>query len=234
MTLHDSGHAVHFQGAGPIAGSCLSSSFAAPIVTVRPVLVIVEGVHDVEFLRRISGMLHAKDERLPDLEGMERRGELIFIPIGGVGIASWTQRFRPLDLPEFYLLDGELPPETDRRRRILQSLDDRPRSIGRLTSKRSAENYLHPAAIAAICGVEIEFGDLDGVVGLLARAIHQRWNGGTWDRLTPSQRRRRMAKAKKRLNTQVASQMIPALLAVRDPTGEVEGWLHSIAELASP
>ena len=178
-------------------------------------------------------MLHTKDAGLPDLEGMERRGELIFIPIGGVGIASWTQRFRTLDLPEFYLLDGELPPETDRRRRILQSLDDRPRSVGRLTSKRSAENYLHPAAIADVCGVEIEFGDQDDVVGLLARAIHQRWNGGSWDRLTPSQRRRRMAKAKKRLNTQVASQMIPAHLAERDPTGEVAGWLHSITELAS-
>ena len=47
-------------------------------------LVIVEGPNDIEFLRRISAILHRDDPRLPDLADMERRLALVFVPSGGV------------------------------------------------------------------------------------------------------------------------------------------------------
>jgi len=47
------------------------------------VFVVVEGSNDIQFLNRISRILHADDPRLPDLAEMERRGELIFVPFGG-------------------------------------------------------------------------------------------------------------------------------------------------------
>ena len=56
------------------------------------ILLVVEGIHDVEFLRRISHMLHADDPHTPDLSAMERRGELIFIPSGGGDPRLWADR----------------------------------------------------------------------------------------------------------------------------------------------
>ena len=41
------------------------------------VLVVVEGINDVEFLRRISRIVHIEDVSLPDLAAMEAAGRLI-------------------------------------------------------------------------------------------------------------------------------------------------------------
>ena len=46
----------------------------------RPVLVVVEDVNDIQFLRSISAMLHDHDCDLPDLASMERAGRLAFVP----------------------------------------------------------------------------------------------------------------------------------------------------------
>src|SRR5690348_15080942 len=53
-------------------------------------LVVVEGKHDVEFLRRISRILHRDEARLPDLSGLEGSGRLVFVPFGGGDIFGWT------------------------------------------------------------------------------------------------------------------------------------------------
>jgi hypothetical protein len=46
----------------------------------RPVLVVVEGETDIQFLRRASAVLQADDQSLPDLGQLERRGKLVFAP----------------------------------------------------------------------------------------------------------------------------------------------------------
>lgn len=70
-------------------------------------LLVVEGVHDIEFLRRISRMVHAREPRLPDLAAMESADNLIVVPFGGGDVVAWAQRFAALALPQIYLFDRE-------------------------------------------------------------------------------------------------------------------------------
>ena len=79
-----------------LAGKAKRRSRRSP--GVAKLIVVVEGRHDVEFLRRISKMLHVADRRLPDLGERERAGELIFLPIGGGDIASWGTALAGLHL----------------------------------------------------------------------------------------------------------------------------------------
>ncbi len=67
------------------------------------VLVVVEGVNDVEFLRRISAMLHEQDRHVPDLAAREANGELVFLPIGGGSVTAWSDRLAPIGCREFHI-----------------------------------------------------------------------------------------------------------------------------------
>jgi hypothetical protein len=91
------------------------------------VLLVVEGTNDIEFLRRISLILHTHDLSRPNLAAMEQRGELVFVPFGGGKVAAWTHRLDPLGKPEFHLLDHELPPETEHRRHAVETINRRDR-----------------------------------------------------------------------------------------------------------
>jgi hypothetical protein len=55
-------------------------------------LVIVEGQHDVAFLRIISRILHSDDPTLPDLGTLEHAGALVMVPIGGGDLLAWAAR----------------------------------------------------------------------------------------------------------------------------------------------
>jgi hypothetical protein len=94
------------------------------------------------------------------------------------------------------------------------------------------ENYLHPVAVREACGVDVAFGDFDDVPAIAAIAQLRQADGRTWKALSHRARRRLRHKAKKWLNRQAVDQMTPALLAERDPHGEVLGWLTTIADLA--
>jgi hypothetical protein len=69
-------------------------------------LVVVEGKHDVEFLKRISRILHVREGRLPDLSELESSGRLVFVPFGGGDIFGWTHRLAGLGR-ELHLYDRE-------------------------------------------------------------------------------------------------------------------------------
>ena len=58
----------------PLAVTSSSPGAHAPRLPTVKVLVIVEGVHDIEFLRRISVILHAANPRLADLADMGAPG----------------------------------------------------------------------------------------------------------------------------------------------------------------
>jgi hypothetical protein len=198
------------------------------------VLVVVEGPNDVEFLRRISRVVHTREADLPDLATMERQGQLIFVPLGGGGIAAWDNRLAPLGLPEFYLFDRELPPETDVRQAIVDRVNQRDGCHAVLTRKRSVENYLHPLALERAGGVPIEFGDFDPLADFVAKASFEESQPAMPWELLPRRAWRRLAnRAKRWLNTRVVDQMTPELLDARDPDGEVRSWLGAIARLVS-
>lgn len=111
------------------------------------VLWVVEGQNDIEFLRRISSILHAAALTVPDLTAMERRGQLVFVPCGGGELWPWSFRLAHLGRPEFHLYDRESPPETEVRRQVAQIVNLRPGCRAVITEKRSLENYIHPQAV---------------------------------------------------------------------------------------
>jgi hypothetical protein len=61
--------------------------------------------------------VHHDDPGLPDLADMEGRLALVFAPTGGVDLST-AFRFAGLGLPEFHLLDRDIPPATQTRQQV--------------------------------------------------------------------------------------------------------------------
>jgi hypothetical protein len=194
-------------------------------------ILVVEGAHDVEFLKRISRILVQVDSSVPDLGQWESDGVLAFVANNGTSTPFPTGF--SADYPvEFHLLDRETEPTTTQRETIARALNTRPNCQAVLTSKRALENYLQPDAISEAGGVEVGFGDFDDVAEIVARASFQSDESRGWESLSRRARRRLRDKAKKWLNREAVDRMTPERLAERDPDDEVIGWLQTIAELA--
>jgi hypothetical protein len=204
---------------------------AIPPRTVRA-LVIVEGSFDVEFLKRVSRILHADDPNLPDLRALEQAGTIIFVPIGGSNFCHWTHRLAGLEIPEFHLYDREVPPLTAEREQAADLVNRRPGCHAVLTSTRAIENFLDPHALLEARGIDIAFGDHDDVPQLVAQRMLELSGGPVWSELPSRGRRRLRDRAKKWLNTEAVARMTAARLAERDPDGDIRLWLTTIAWMA--
>lgn len=195
-------------------------------------MIVVEGRHDVEFLKRISTILHAERPELPELAGLERQGVLIFIPAGGNDFRPWLARLAPFDCAEVHLYDRELPPVSVERERWAAEVNRRPRCRAFVTERRSLENYLHPAAIYEARGMNLAFSAADDVAELAARAVFvPSAEMPSWQALSRRAKRRQRDRAKAWLNTTAVQRMTIARLAESDPAGEVVRWLTTIAVL---
>jgi hypothetical protein len=198
-------------------------------------LVVVEGKHDVEVLRRMSRSLHADDAHLPDLSELEQRGRLVFVPFGGGDILGWTDRLAGLGQREFHLYDREAPPETAVRVRAAAIVNARPDCRAFVTRKRSLENYLLPCAVFEARGLEFRFSDDDCVAELAARYA---WSidgrEPAWALLPARARKRLRERAKHWLNTAAAERMTVERIDQCDPQGEIRLWLRTMARLARP
>lgn len=193
----------------------------------RVLLLILEGANDIDFLLRLTGRLHVEASELPNLPALVNQGRVIPLPLGGGDAATWPLRFAPLGHLEFHLYDREQGAEVAIRLQAITSVNLRPGCYGFVTRKRSLENYLHPAAIAAAGEAHVQFGDDDSVAELVARARRpEGWTALTWRR-----RRQLVQQTKRRLNTVAVEQMNLRMLAERDPEGEVLGWLRTMQRL---
>lgn len=195
------------------------------------VFVVVEGRHDIEFLKRISRILHEHDAQLPDLERLEQESQIIFVPTGGGDLASWTRRFAGLQMLELHIYDREVPPLTLERQETVAQVNRRVGCKAVLTGKRAIENYLHPKAILAASGIELAFDDESCVAELFAKARLNEAGTDVWSKLPRRGRRRARDQAKRLLNTSAVEKMTPQLLQERDPNGDVIGWLTALAEM---
>ena len=193
-----------------------------------PAIVAVEGTHDIEFLKRISELLHRDDPALPDLCVSEQAGRLIFIPIGGGEIVAWDHRLRQLSDRRFQLYDRETGVEAARR---LAAAAANPAI--RLTAKRSLENYLHSDAIRNAGGPLVTIDDDGDVAAMTAAAwLPMTRPGLSWEALTSRARRRLAHRAKRWLNSTATDAMTVSMLRQRDPAGEVRSWLLAIGAMA--
>ena len=154
------------------------------------------------------------------------------LPIGGGDLLAWAARMAALGLPEFHLLDREMPPATDRRQQAVEIVNQRPNCRAHLTRKRAIENYLHPRAVEEVSMLDLNFGDEEDVADLVARACFERQDHElTWEELPGRARKRCREGAKRWLNRQAVERMTVEMLDERDPEGEVRGWLEVIAEM---
>lgn len=196
------------------------------------VLLVVEGVHDVAFLKCISRMLHTHDPQLPDLDQLECEGRVVFVPTGGGNLQVWAERLAPLPHPQFYLFDREHGPEADRRQAAVAAVQESADRVVLLSSKRSLENYLHRQCFADALDIDLVVNDTDDIAERLARRVLT-LTGPPWEQLCRRGRSRLRNRIKKQLHSVVVARMTPALLAARDPEGEVVYWLQTIARLLS-
>jgi putative ATP-dependent endonuclease of OLD family len=198
-----------------------------------PLLVVVEGRNDIEFLRRISAILNAIDRTLPDLSALERRGQIVFMPFGGGELHSWAYRLAPLGKAEFHLYDREMPPLSDARFTAARIVNLRTGCRAFVTGKRSLENYLHPQAILEAGGIEIEIADDDDVAEAVAKKKYLSHDSNrNWLELDARCRRRLRNHVKQWLNRAAVDRITAELIAARDPDGEIRDWLAAIAEMA--
>jgi hypothetical protein len=206
------------------------SSFVKPAI-----LIIVEGINDMHFLRQISRILHAERPELPDLIAVEQNGAAIFIPIGGSDLRYWFERLSVFGCPEFHLFDRESVQLSPERHAAARLINQRPGCRASVTKKRSLENYLHPAAIRECRPIELTFTDDDDVADLVARECYSQGELSLpWLALPARFRKRLRYRAKRWLNTSAAQRMTASRLAEVDPCGEVRSWLQAIAELLLP
>jgi hypothetical protein len=203
-----------------------------PPPVCRPVLLIVEGQRDIEFLARLSHRLAAELLHVPDLRELAAAGRVLFVPFGGGNPRAWADRLAPLGCHEFHLYDRELEPESTLRFCCRDRVNARPGCRAFVTSKRSLENYLHPQAILAAGGGEVSFGDEENVAALVAQSWYERKPQlSNWSELRPKTRVRWRECAKVWLNSVAVEHMTPAWLTERDPEGELLGWLSVISEM---
>jgi hypothetical protein len=204
---------------------------SSPVPRTVRLLLVCEGGHDIAFLKRISRMLHEADSALPDLGTLEQSRQIALIPIGGSNVAYWTDRLAGLGISEWHLYDHEVEPLATERRALVATINQRPGCSASLTSKRSLENYLHPAAIQACRAVDVAFGDWDDVPDRVAERSFIDQGGPAWRTLCSRTKRRLRHRAKHWLNRAAVERMTLQMLAVRDPAGDIRRWLTTIADI---
>ena len=199
----------------------------------RPLLVLIEGIYDVEFLCRISVVLRRDDHAIPDLRTLEEAGKLVFVPFGGGDPGFWATRFAPLGLSEIHIYDRETAADSVLRFSAAAMVNRRANARAFVMSKRSIESYLHPDAIEASFRGRVTCSDDGSIVDAIADALLKRTCPELdADQLSRRGRRRLKLQIKRKLNHDVVSNMTPALLDESDPRGEVRSWLNAIAKAA--
>jgi predicted ATPase len=191
----------------------------------------VEGKWDIEFLKRISKIVHASEPTVPDLNEAEASGKLIFIPLGGSNMELWTVRLAGLNRSELYITDRDkAPPAQPKYHRHITDWNTRTNCTAYCTTKKELENYLHPDAIKSIApSFPNAIADFDDVPLLLAQTLHtDDPHAPAWNTVTDGKKEEKARRAKCRLNQECVEKMTAALLTQSDPNSEITNWLKAV------
>lgn len=193
------------------------------------VFVIVEGVHDITFLKNLSKLLLSHGEIVPDLDALEMTGELVFVPAGGANnLALWASRLHMLNRPEFHLYDrdsGALEPPKHQAK--VDSVNLRQACKAVSTTRREMENFIHHEAVN-MCAHTLQlqlalnapFGPDSDVPADLVIALNQ---------LADPSSKWGQNRVKAWLAETVLPKMTPQMVAEVDPEREMQSWLEDIA-----
>ena len=182
--------------------------------TAVKVIVCVEGPNDVQFMYRISHILHEYDNNYIDLSVDP---SIACIPLGGGTLQQWTNYdyLKRLGIPEYHLYDRDGDSHYQAFCDIVNGRKDG--SSARITSKRETENYIHPDAIHEIFGITIHIDDNTDVPKTISTILKQREDSGSSE-----------SKVKVKLNTDVVNKMTLERLAESDPRHDIINWLTEI------
>ena len=190
--------------------------------------VVVEGVHDITFLKSLSRMFRNHGDAVPDLDALEAAGELVFVPSGGaLNLALWTSRMHALNRPEFHLYDRDAPSGSpSKHQAAVDEVNQRKGCKAVITSRLEMENYVHYQAInrcaqgiQLVCDLQTLYGPDDDVPKLLTELLN---------RSAPQNARWGPNRVKAWLAETVVPTMDAGMLAEVDPAGEMRGWLREI------
>ena len=193
------------------------------------VFVCVEGPNDVGFLTNVARILLPAGEDCafdPD-----NAPEVVLLPLGGSTLRDWVNAhyLRPLGRPEIHIYDrgSESPPKYQDPADEVNRRGDGSRAF--LTSKKEMENYLHPAAIRQVLGIEVKVTDDNDVPATVARTVHERDETAIpWDQLSEEKRKKKEGRAKQRLNGEVPAAMTMEMLRERNALEEIQEWFQAI------
>lgn len=195
------------------------------------VFIGVEGKTDIPFLKNMARVLRdSGDADVPDLEQMELNGEVIFVPLGGSGLAEWTHRLANLHRMEFHIYDRDTaPPNPPKYQKYIDEINKRNGCKAVATSKREAENYLHKDAINAAMAdfgyVNVAMQDVTDTMDVATELVN------LLNAVAPQHDKWKSGRAKDFLSGVAARKMTKELLDLTDPAGEIRGWLSEIKEM---
>lgn len=175
------------------------------------ILICVEGANDVRFLRHVSRTLHSADPDIPDLN----EPYFALIPMHGGNLRDVVNLhlFKNFNKPEFHIYDRDDTNTYEAQAAEVNARGDGSKAV--VTSKRTMENYINPAAIKRVTGKRIEVTDDNEIVKALSGELGKK-----------------KSEIKAILNDEVAPQMTVEEIDERDGQDEIRQWLKQIANLA--
>ncbi len=222
-------------GGSKAVNEAISESLGVlPDHTVR-MFIVVEGIHDITFIKSLVRMLQAHGTAVPDLEALELSGEVVFVPSGGANnLALWASRLSALNRPEFHLYDRDAPSsQQPKHQDKVNVVNQRANCKAVSTSRLEIENFVHHAAINACaqalelpCNLVESYGPDDDVPKSLTALLNA---------VAPANAKWSDNRVKAWLANTVVATMDPTMLALIDPAGEMLSWMNDInAMLALP
>lgn len=181
------------------------------------VLLCLEGPTDVVAFKSFSRCLR---EKYPDVVNLENDKRVLVVPLGGSILKYWVEKqyFKNLGCPEVHIYDNDVKTY----QKSIDEINDRPdKSWGALTQKYEIENYLHPEAIKAIYGIDVDTtkNDVPKLFGISYSEKNKL--DGTMKGKT----------AKNYLSKVFQEGMTIKYLEEIDPNGEIKGLFDRIASI---
>lgn len=199
------------------------------------VIVMVEGKHDVAFLKRISAIIHERDPSIPNLETDER---VVIIPTGGSTLKDFIneQYLKKLNKIEFHLYDAD---DSEYKEHVEQVNSEDNNNVGFITKRLEIENYIPPSLFQSYyknrdkeIELPVSFGEQDDVPDLVSQAVYEYDNPGcNWSELSNKKKKNYHSRLKSRVEEEILPNLTYEHLEQIGAIEEIYHWFNKLNEL---